>query len=244
MAIAVSYQDKNSITTGNSVASSVSVDPAANELWCVFLVMRATGITPSISGTGLNWVEITGGGLLNAQSQMKSWLWRGLSTSDPASGTITITITGNTNPAWIVIWKATGVDTSGTDGSGAIDTFATNAGPPAVDDDDMLCNITTGVANAVVVGHGSHRAGVFTTPGGQTTVSINNSAGAGGAVTTASVWSLDVPSAGATTIGAANDLDSARDWSVIAVSLKPAAAGGTKAPVVRPRVLRVWTINR
>lgn len=242
MAVTVSLVDANSITTGDTVSTSVSVDPATNELWCAFLVMRTTSITPSIAGTGLSWTEVTSGGLANAQAQMKGWLWRGLSTSDPSSGTITVTITGNTKPAWLVVWKASGVDTSGTNGSGAIDASATNAGPPAVDDDDMLCAITTTSANTVVVGNGSHRAGAFTTPGGQSTLSINNSAGAGGDVTTASVWTLSAPTAGATTIGAANDLNSARDWLVIAVAIKPAGAATYAPPPLKRRVTRQWVL--
>lgn len=219
MAIAITAIEQVKIDTGGSVATA-SVDPAANELWVVDIAMRATGITPSVSGTGLTWASE--GDVTNAQTQLRIFRFRGLSTSDPSSGVITVTVTGNTNPVNIHVWKATGVNTSGTDGSGAFRQTVNDPGPASVDDANMLKSITTGNNNAVCVAFGSYRAGVFSLPSGETAVgTLNQTSGAGGAVTTSSAWYESVPTAGTVTLGATGDLNSARDWAILVSELVP-----------------------
>jgi hypothetical protein len=173
MAIATTLINTANISTGDTI-SIASVDPGANELYLVFLAMRTVTITPSISGTGLSWTEVTSSGLTTAQSQTRMFIWRGLSSSDPSSGTVTVTFTGNTKSAVLAIVKVTGMDTTGTNGSGAIDTFGTNAGPAVTNDTNMLCAVTTLTATTRVIGFGTHRNTTFTVPSGQTSISINN----------------------------------------------------------------------
>jgi len=124
-----------------------------------------------------------------------------------------------------------GVDTSGTHGSGAVEAVATNAGPPATDDRHMKIDLATLTGNARAYAAGTHRLASFTVPPGETAISINNVAGSSGDMTTLSSWHEAVPTAGTVTLGADNDLNSARDWAVIAVSIK-AAGVGNAAPTV------------
>jgi hypothetical protein len=233
MAIALTAITSAGVTTGNIVTASV--DPAANELWCVFMLTRNNTVVPSIAGTGLTWTLHTS--VQNTQKVFKAYLWRGLSTSDPAAGAITITLTGNTKVALATVWKATGVDTSGTNGDGAIEALAVDAGP-FVDNRNMKVTITTLTNNAVVVGMGASRNRTFTTPAGETTLTINNTAGSGGDTCSTAIWYEAAAVANNVTIGDDNDLSSAHDWAIFAVSLKSSSsiAPVTVASVVPARI--------
>ncbi|MGH6631282.1 MAG: Ig-like domain-containing protein, partial [Burkholderiales bacterium] len=182
----------------------------------------------SVSGNGLTFVEIAN--LDNAQAQTGVNLFRAMGAS-PTTGSITVTISGNTLPVVASATRFAGADTSGTNGSGAIEAVATNAGPLVTDNDDMKINVTTLTPNARAYAAGIHRPATFTVPPGETAISINNVAGASGDVTTLSTWYEAVPTPGTVTLGADNDLSSARDWAVIAVSIKAAVAANA-APTV------------
>jgi hypothetical protein len=120
-----------------------------------------------------------------------------------------------------VATRFSGVDTSGTDGSGAVEASATDAGP-AADDNDMLSSITTITNDAWAFAAGATRATVtFTVPGGETAISINNEVGSGGNVTGCHTWYQAQPSAQSTQLGDLNDLSTAREWCMILVSIKP-----------------------
>jgi len=219
VSISVSAVTTAAVTTGDSVATA-SQSPAANELWVVDVVMRTTSITPSVSGTGLTWateLDIT-----NAQTQFRMLRFRGLSTSTPSSGAITITFTGNTKPVNVHIWKATGVATSGTNGSGAFQQTVSDAGPAVTDDVNMKKSITTSNNDAVCVAFGAYRQRTFSLPGGENAVgSLNLATGAGGDITTSSVWYESVASPSTVTLGADGDLNTAGDWAIIVSELKP-----------------------
>jgi len=96
----------------------------------------------------------------------------------------------------------------------------------------MKIGIGTLTGNARAYAAGTHRLATFTVPAGESAISINNVAGTSGDMTTLSTWYEAVPTAGTVTLGADNDLNSARDWAVIAVSIKPAAGAGNAAPTV------------
>jgi len=151
----------------------------------------------------------------------------------PTSGSITVTIgSGNTLPVVVSATRFAGADTSGANGSGAIEAVATNAGPPVTDDKNMKINVTTLAANAWAYAAGTHRLATFTVPPGETAISINNTAGSSGDTTKLSTWYEAVPTPGTVTLGADNDLSSVRDWAVIAVSIKPGAGAANAAPSV------------
>lgn len=158
----------------------------------------------------------------NTQGQCGITVFRAMVAS-PSTGQITVTITGNSTPAAGVAMRFSGVDTTGTHGSGAVEASATDAGP-AVDNNDMKLDVTTVTNNAWALGLGTHRGKTFTVPGGETGISINNSYGSGGDIASCSTWYESVATAGSTTVGADNDLDSDGDWCMVALSIKPYVA--------------------
>lgn len=239
MTIALTYITQAELDTGTPLATA-SIDPAANELWLVFLVMRKQTQVASISGTGLSWVEVAM--VQSAQNAHRFYLWRGLSTSDPSAGAISITMTGNDKPAIVLVIKATGVDTSGTSGSGAVEDVQTAGVDATTDTDDMKVNVTTSAANGVIVGFGAHRNRTLTVPTGQAAVhadTLNEQAGAGGDIAGGSIWYDEIASAGTNTIGADNDLNLTTEWSMVGIALK-AASAATKSPPFFRRPYYFW----
>lgn len=208
---------------GGDSFTLTSWTPGSNELVLVTVALRDTAITPTCSGNGLNFVQVAI--VDNTQGQNSIALFRAMDAS-PSTGQITVTVTGNTNPVSAMASRLSGVDTSGTDGSGAVEANATDVGPDP-DDDDMQIDITTLTNNAWAFGGGTHRSTTFSVPGDETSISVNQSYGTGGGVTTCSTWYDLRASAGATTLGAANDLDGATDWCCVAASIKPASAAVT-----------------
>jgi len=235
--IAVSIKPANPaqgpVTVSGGITSGASIvlpswSPGPNELVLVAVALRDETRSVSVSGNGLTFVEVAN--VDNAQAQTGVNLFRAMGAA-PASGSITVTIAGNTLPALASATRFAGVDTSGTHGSGAVEAVATNAGPPATDDRHMKIDIATLTGNARAYAAGTHRLASFTVPPGETAISINNVAGSSGDMTTLSTWHEVVPTAGTVTLGADNDLNSARDWAVIAVAIKAAGAGNA-APTV------------
>ncbi len=215
-----------SITSGNTLTMPTWT-PGANELCLIAVAQRNESIAPTIAGNGLTWVEILN--LDNAQGQCGISVFRAMGAS-PSSGTPIITATGNLTPIVGVGIRLSGVDTSGTNGSGAVEVTASYAGPPVTDDDDMKVSITPLTSPTWAIGFGTHRAGVFTTPGNQTTISINNSAGIGGDITTCSVFYAALSNTSAFTLGGDNSLNSNRDYAIIGLIIKQAAAAGGNVP--------------
>lgn len=216
MPIAVSYQENTGILSGNTYTSVATHNPAADELWRVFLVMRTTSITPSIVGTGLTWTLLAS--VVNVQNQIRGFLWQGLSHTDPASGQIVITMTGNLKPAQAFIYKVTGMETGGVNGADSTETVVIENGP-AIDDQDMFVPVTTLTKNVVVIGHGSHRGNAFDLPAGETLIS-SDGGGSGGDRITATGWRELVPVPATVNIGEPGDLVNPSDWILIATAIK------------------------
>lgn len=237
MAATPSFVDHANITTGNTVTTA-SVSPAANELWCVDVYMRATGITPSVSGTGLSWTQEAQVDGQQSGPQLRLWRFRGLSTSTPSSGAITVTVTGNLKPVLVQVWKATGVDTSGTNGSGACAQSVTDQGP-AVDDANLTKTVTTLNSGAMCVMLGGYRTKTYTLQSGETSLDLNYTVGTGGDIATSGLVSR-AASGTSVTFGATGSLSGAIDWALIVTELKDAAAA---ADISRAVVPRVRTLN-
>lgn len=111
-------------------ADTASVSPSPNKLQLLSISVRnGSNITPTISsvtGCGLTWeLEDSIAFDTSASSLRKLFVYRALDTS-PSTGVITIT-TGETNTdvTW-VLDEFTGMDTSGTNGSGAMVQSVTN----------------------------------------------------------------------------------------------------------------------
>lgn len=132
---AMAVTSASNLTTGSSNVAgtswvTASVSPSTNALILVTFVARnGSSVQPtvsSISGLGLTWEKVTSVGVdTSGASRRTLELWRTMGT--PSAGTITIT-TGesDTGAVWSVD-QITGVDTSGSNGSGAIVQSATNS---------------------------------------------------------------------------------------------------------------------
>lgn len=210
------------VTTGTPVTLT-SWTPGANELVLVSVAMRATGITPTVTGNGLTFVSVAD--ITNAQAQSRLVVFRAMGAS-PSTGSISVTATANTNPIGCIATRFSGIDTSGSNGSGAVEASATAGGPPVTDDANMLLAVTTVTAGAWAWGAGTYRAGLFTVPGGQTIILDDLlTGGVSGAEANSSTWYVGpVTPPASTTVGATADLNSARDWAMVAISIKPAAS--------------------
>jgi len=120
--------------TGLDAGSSITLTswtPAANELVLLFVAQRNEALVPSVSGNGLTWVSVAT--VDGNQGQNGLAVFRAMGSS-PTTGSISVTNVSGFDVA--VACRFSGADTSGTNGSGAIDASATTAGP-AVDDNDM-----------------------------------------------------------------------------------------------------------
>jgi hypothetical protein len=130
MAVSIANLTSGSDSDGNSTATTASISPAANNLILLSVTLRnGSSINPSVSsvsGNGLTWVKIDSTVFDNSSSSRRTVeLWRSMGAS-PSTGAITITATENeTNIDWSVD-QSSGVDTSGTNGSGAIVQSAKN----------------------------------------------------------------------------------------------------------------------
>ena len=180
----------------------------------------------SVSGNGLTFVQVSD--VNNIQSQNGIALFRAMGSS-PTTGSITVTITSNNYPVAVRAIRYSGVDTSGTNGSGAVEQLATNQGPSS-DNRNMKTAISTLSSGAWAFGVGVHRSATFTVPPGETAVGSTLTAGSGGDTTRLSAW-YEITAAPATaTVGADNDLSANNDWTMIVVSLKPTSGGPPGPP--------------
>lgn len=217
MALATPGSTTGTNTTGNVTLTSWT--PVDGEYLLLGIATRNTSLSPSVAGNSQTWAQLGSSPLTNAQGQFEIHMFDVAVVSGASAGSIVVTLAGNTQPAACIAARFSGQHAT------PIEATATAAGP-GVDDDDMLVSIATATANAWAIGFGSSRAGVFTVPGDESTISVNLTAGAGGDLVSAHMWYLPVASPATVEVGAANDLNSNRDWSVYAVALAEAAAAG------------------
>ena len=223
MSITATNLTAGSSGTDSQTYNTASVSPGANRLILVPVTIRnytaANLGTISLSGNGLTWVEVATVTYSSiASSQNRTSIFRAMGAS-PSAGAITITISGSgqTACAWSVD-EFDGVDTSGTNGSGAIvqyDTDATDNAtgtPPAV----TLAALADAVNNAVYAVHGNAQLRLLT-PGG----SYNELADQNTGVAIHSMWLLP-----GTTTPTVTGFSSGDDCGGIAVEIKYNSGGG------------------
>ena len=217
MALAVAETVTGSVTSGNTVTLT-SWTPAAYDLILLGVATRdEDSIVLSVVGNGLTWQLVRS--VQNDDDECRLRVYRAMG-SAPTTGSIVVTLSGNSLPVMCVATRITGADTSGVNGSGAVETSTYDNGPSG-SSDDMLKSITTISENAWALAFGTHRSTTFTTPGGETTVSINNSVGTSSNTTTLSVWYEATTTTGTVQVGASADLSGNTDWIIIVVSIKP-----------------------
>jgi len=171
-------------------------------------------VDPTLSGCGLTWVAIgTVEEDVSVPSMRGGTLFRGLGT--PSTGALTITF-GVTHEscAWSVA-EATGIDTSGTNGSGAVVQVVTATGTGTT---PAVTLAAFGSANNATYAGVATRGDLVTSPGtgftllGTATSSISSVVGVGSQYQLANDTSVDM------TI-ATSDV-----WGIIGVEVKAAAA--------------------
>ncbi len=226
MSIAVSQTLTGSVTTGNTITLS-SWSPSANDLILVAIASRMTSLNYLVSGNGLTFTLVKEVDNADGECQLKVFRAMG---SAPSTGAIVVTTVGNTKPVVVVASRFSGCDTGGSGGSGAVEVIASDDGPSG-SNDDMKVSLTTISTNAMAWAAGTHRNTTFTVPGGETSISANNSAGTSSDTTTCSTWYEATTAPLTTTLGADNDLSGANDWVIIALSLKPGVGSGSSTPV-------------
>ena len=122
------------VSTDGSAYSFASFTASNNRLYLVFLhTASVSGVTApsaiSVSGAGLSFTEIgSPGGLLYSSSPgvRRIQAWRALATAGAAAGSIAITLNGTSLSMDAVLLEFSGVNTSGTNGSGAVAQSGTN----------------------------------------------------------------------------------------------------------------------
>lgn len=131
MAIVISNLTAGVNTSTASSFNTASVSPSANNLILLSVSCRRTDSTqpvaPTVTGNGLTWVKVNEIYFDTDSTSRKSlFVFRAMGSS-PSSGAITMDYGAQsiTQTTWQVN-QASGVDTSGTNGSGAIVQSATN----------------------------------------------------------------------------------------------------------------------
>lgn len=137
-AVSCSVLTSGSDTANLSSYTTASVSPGSNALILVATAQPRNASSActdndvsSITGNSLTYVHIARQCFSDAGAPTNTVeLWRSMGAS-PSSGALTINTGGSsqTNMAWAVI-ECTGVDTSGTNGSGAVVQSATNLAEP------------------------------------------------------------------------------------------------------------------
>ena len=120
VAAPVSLTSGSDATNASSYATA-SIAPSANKLILAAVSVRkgtATASTPTLTGCGLTWVQVAT--VINSTNVVRLTLFRAMSAS-PSSGAVTIDLGGVThNHCLWSICEFGSVDTSGTNGSGAV----------------------------------------------------------------------------------------------------------------------------
>lgn len=130
MAVSISNLTAGDSQTDTSSYSTASISPGANRLILATVVNRTASGTPNqptLTGNSLTWVAVNSVVYDTSGSQRRITVFRAMGAS-PTTGAITIDLAAQTNTTcmWAVD-EATGVDTSGTNGSGAVVQSAVNS---------------------------------------------------------------------------------------------------------------------
>jgi hypothetical protein len=181
--VSVNHEICGNYYNGGTSGDTASLTPDANKLYLITVASR-TGISvdpvqPTITGCSLTWVAI--GSVIydtTSSSRRRVTLFRAMGSS-PTIGVLTIDFASQaqTNFGWIID-LVNNVDTSGTNGSGAIVQSST-----AVDDSETVDTLTATLAvfsNTANATYGAVGTGAFysnppiTTPGSGFTIIASN----------------------------------------------------------------------
>ena len=217
MAISGAHLTSGGDATDASSYATASISPGANRLVLAVIEtskLAGTAPLPSLAGNSLTWVEIAN--VLTVGNSHRLTLFRALGAA-PSAGAVTITATAATGCAWSVA-EFDGIDTSGTNGSGAIVQSVTGSGSSTA----LLATLAgfaDAVNNAAYGGFGWALNAATATPGSGFT-----ELGEGGADIdrAQSEWKLGED----TSVDATLTISST--WAAIAVEIKAAAAAAAR----------------
>jgi len=213
--MAIALEQTLTGTDSGSGITLTSWTPLANELVLVCVFERNELLATTISGNGLTWVQVID--VNDNQGQCGLTVWRGMSAS-PSAGSITI---GNTSGfAFAIAIRLSGTDTTGTNGSGAVEATA-GATTGATDNNDITVAVTTVTNNAWAIGFVVTHGGGTLTLVDETTISINNTSGSAGNTITSHEFYQAVAVAGSTTLLGSNSFSTDREWVIAGISIKP-----------------------
>jgi len=174
---------KTSLTTGvtggpTTTFNTPSVTPDANSLITIAIASHDQGSgdpgTPTVTGNGITYAQVLGGVFFNGG--YCTHIFRGMAAS-PSAGAITIAFGTNQDFLLWSIMDFLGIDTSGTNGAGAIGlNGAAGAFPGSSVSEDLsgLGSLTSGSATYGLLYAHNDFAGTFTPGSGYTLVDAQN----------------------------------------------------------------------
>lgn len=212
-------------TPAGSSANSGSWTPGSNELCFAFICCRGNSTpanyTTSITGNGLTWVKV--GERDDTQNVITASLWRALGAS-PSTGAITVNFSAVPISMSIQLISFSGVDTTGTNGSGAVtgfisaDTGATDTTPASPG------ALSTTRNDSLVFGAACGRGQTYTKAADFTNILVNQTASSSGNIVRSNTEYKQVATSGSSAT-ASWSLSSAGDWIAFAVEIL--SPGGT-----------------
>lgn len=222
--------------TGSSLVTS-SLTPTVSRLYLLSVVNRenvGAATTPTATGGGgLTWVQVATIETGDAPSRRITIL-RALKTSGLTSGTVTVDFGGASQTQVAVsIDEFAGVDTTGTDGSGAIVQSATNSGSD-VGSTVTLSAFADAVNNAAFAANGHGNNNAVTPEAGYTELSDQTP---GNSTSLQTQWKLGED------LTVTSSWTGSNTWNAIAAELKAAAAPPTSL-VAAGRLTRNSLIRR
>ncbi len=229
---------ENSLTSnGTGVDASsfttASITPGASRLVLLSVqsdIFGGAPAVPSISGCSLTWIQVTS--IQHNSNNTRITLFRALGT--PSTGAITIDFSGVTQGAcnWTVT-EYIGVDTTGTNGSGAVGNVATGFGfsttPQCTLAGNASGNATYGTASAT-----NSTTNIFSPGTGFTELyEINTVGGFFDDISIQAEWRSDNVTSVTWTLG------STQGWACIGIEIVAASGGSTNT--ITPDVLALTT---
>ncbi len=217
--------------TDRTVYTTGSIDPTDSALVILFVISDGNVgggavVAPTVVGNSLTWVQIHHAEFNTIATPVDSvTMFRGLVAS-PSAGTVAITYAEDQNSATWIIREFTGIDTSGTNGSGAIVQAVKNSidsGGADADYKVTFASFTDTTNNAALHCAGQKGSGTFSVDSGAGYTELIEVAGT---TTCAMQWNL-----GNTELTPQYPDSASRAHGQIGIEIKAAASVAPKGAV-------------
>lgn len=209
-----------------SYVTSATLTPAVNDLYLLAVANRVgsgTPNTPTVTGGGgLTWVQVATVQIPTTTTR-RITVFRALKTSGLTSGTITVDFAGQTQTrVSLSVDEFAGVDTSGTDGSGAIVQSNTGSAASGTTATVTLSAFGDATNNAAYMASGNTSLIVVTPETGYTELADTGASGTIGPSVEVE-WKIGQDTSVTSTWGVSNN------WAAIAAEIK--ASTGVSVPL-------------